>query len=526
VYRAPFTARRRAEESRLFDRNRRLYQDRHCGARLRGEKKDYRTHCRGDACPNFAPADRIVIARPLKLDAPAPARTFRVEDDPLVTCIMPTRNRREFISDAIENFLRQDYAKRELVIVDDGEDAVQDLVPADPRIRCTRVSGPQTVGAKRNLACELARGEIIAHCDDDDWYPSWRLTAQVRALRRSGADLCGTSTLYFLDRERQSAWHYCYRSATPWLAGATLAYTREFWSRNRFTARNVGEDSELLWRHVPKRIHDLADPRLCIASIHAGNTGPHDTAGAFWHTHSIDELQRLQLEDEVVPLVSCIMPTFNRRAFVPRALELYAAQDHSRRELVIVDDGDDAIGDLVTGMNGVRYIRLESRRTIGGKRNIACARARGAIIAHWDDDDWYGPSRLSAQIAPILDDRADITGLAATCVHDSASGEFWTITRDLHRRAFAGDVHGGTLVYRRSILRDGLAYPEVNLAEDAWLLRTATARGHRLLRIENDTLFVYTRHTTNAWREFVPGSIDAAGWNPTDPPSGFVSARI
>ena len=39
---------------------------------------------------------------------------------PLVSCIMPTYNRREFVPLAIRYFLRQDYANKELIIIDDG----------------------------------------------------------------------------------------------------------------------------------------------------------------------------------------------------------------------------------------------------------------------------------------------------------------------------------------------------------------------------------------------------------------------
>ncbi|HEU0252644.1 MAG TPA: glycosyltransferase, partial [Pyrinomonadaceae bacterium] len=61
VQRAPFTTRRKTEEARGFEASKRLYQDKFCGGRLRGEKRDYRSHCRGDACPNFAPVGLIEI---------------------------------------------------------------------------------------------------------------------------------------------------------------------------------------------------------------------------------------------------------------------------------------------------------------------------------------------------------------------------------------------------------------------------------------------------------------------------------
>jgi len=41
------------------------------------------------------------------------------------------------------------------------------------------------VGAKRNLACDLANGDIIVHWDDDDWMADWRLSYQVEQLMRA-----------------------------------------------------------------------------------------------------------------------------------------------------------------------------------------------------------------------------------------------------------------------------------------------------------------------------------------------------
>jgi glycosyltransferase involved in cell wall biosynthesis len=70
-------------------------------------------------------------------------------------------------------------------------------------------------------------------------------------------------------------------------------------------------------------------------------------------------------------MVSCIMPTFNRRPFVPHALDYFLRQDYPRRELIIIDDGQDEIGDLVKDVPDVRYVRLHARASIGAKRNLA-----------------------------------------------------------------------------------------------------------------------------------------------------------
>lgn len=41
--------------------------------------------------------------------------------------------------------------------------------------------------------------------------------------------------------------------------------------------------------------------------------------------------------------VSCVMPTANRRHFVPEAIRLFLAQDYAEKELIILDDGEHSV---------------------------------------------------------------------------------------------------------------------------------------------------------------------------------------
>jgi glycosyltransferase involved in cell wall biosynthesis len=199
-------------------------------------------------------------------------------------------------------------------------------------------------------------------------------------------------------------------------------------------------------------------------------------------------------------MVSCIMPTWNRRPFIPLALQCFEAQTYPFKELIVVDDGDDNIGDLVKDVPDVRYLRLPRRATIGQKRNAACELASGEFIAHWDDDDWYSPERLARQVTPLIAGTHEITGLTNDFMVEMPRGAFWRTTPDLHRRMFCGDVHGGTIAYRRDLWSAGIQYPNASLAEDAAFIRSATSRGKRLLRMENGGEFVYVRHGTNTWK--------------------------
>ena len=196
----------------------------------------------------------------------------------LVSCIMPTRNRRTFVVQAVSQFLAQDYPDRELIVVDDGEDAVADVLPSDDRIRAIRLDRRSTIGAKRNIACEAAEGDVIVHWDDDDWMADWRLTYQVHALDRHSADVCGLSRLYFYDSRERRAWLYAYPpGGTPWVAGATLCYRKVVWRNTPFADMDEGEDTCWLRALRGVRLLALDDSAFYVHLLHAGNTSGRPT---------------------------------------------------------------------------------------------------------------------------------------------------------------------------------------------------------------------------------------------------------
>ena len=92
-------------------------------------------------------------------------------------------------------------------------------------------------------------------------------------------------------------------------------------------------------------------------------------------------------DPSVLPLVSCIMLTRNRRAFVPKAIRYFQRQDYPNKELVIIDDGSERLADLVHDDPHIRYIRLSGRRALGGKRGQGVLGNDGDLTMRWDDDD-------------------------------------------------------------------------------------------------------------------------------------------
>ena len=225
------------------------------------------------------------------------------------------------------------------------------------------------------------------------------------------------------------------------------------------------------------------------------------------------------------PLVSCIMPTNGRPDWAQQAIRYFQNQDYPNLELVIVDASAGDAASPIRDDPRIRLHRIQSRCTIGAMRNMACELSRGDIIIHWDDDDWYGPNRVTAQVQPILDGQADITALNESMFFELDCWRFWRVTPELHRRLFVLDVHGGTLAFRRSFFGGVCRYPDQSLAEDAAFLQRAVCQGARLKSISAEGLFIYLRHAANAWAFPCGTYLDATGWRVGTEPAALADDR-
>ena len=100
----------------------------------------------------------------------------------------------------------------------------------------------------------------------------------------------------------------------------------------------------------------------------------------------------------VKPLVSVIIPTFNRLGFLKEAVESVEKQSYRDFELIIVDDGStDSTGGYLESLP-VKYIRLEHSGFPGRVRNAGAKAAKGKYLAFLDSDDLWEPEKLARQI--------------------------------------------------------------------------------------------------------------------------------
>lgn len=126
-------------------------------------------------------------------------------------------------------------------------------------------------------------------------------------------------------------------------------------------------------------------------------------------------------------MISCVMSTRDRRRLVGQAIWYFLRQDYEARELVVIDDGREPVGDLVPDDPRIRYVRLREPAPAAASRAAARRAATGEAIAHWDDGTWYGPHRLSAQMSR-LNAGAGATALTGLLHYQPRSGRAWCQT--------------------------------------------------------------------------------------------------
>jgi len=773
---------------------------------------------------------------------------MQTQSHPLVSCIMPTANRRLLVPFAIDHFLAQDYLNRELLILDNGADCIVDLIPADPRIRYLRQDRRATLGALRNRLCEEARGELIAHWDDDDWMAPWRLSYQIENMLKLQADIVGVDRMFFFDPLKELAWEYVYPpTEKTWLAGGSLCYSRKFWMDHPFPCLTIGEDTRFVWNACNARIARLENNGFYAALIHSNNTSPKRTIGRRWVSvpfgrikelmgedwqrsrpigeknmngfratgrmdgkakevhnpaaahlpapakpaiiigiaaregeaalsrcleglcrytdtpfrvlvmsndastrnmlgnkripsvefmhmkpeagtaHYINQLiaraetdyavymesnclvtkgwldglmkatlanpthaacgpstslmwnqqcvsqpplpdrgridrfagalfrsegdafayldilhclgvfcflfntaiarqlggydeaygkgpcceidfntrmakagykavwakgayvhrfplPQYRLDEEHAlfeaskrryqsaycglrqspqrktfcehcigetcrsfkgqkslatgkaqsappsrvtftaskPLVSCIMPTYNRGKFAAQAVKYFFRQRYPLRELIVIDDGSEPAAAFLPHDERIVYIRLDKRTSTGQKRNIAIQQSRGDYIVLWDDDDWYGETRVERQVAPLIERKADVTGLDMGYIFEMAGAQFWSCCPDLCSRMFYADVPGGTIAFHRDVWKNLNGFPDMSVAEDAAFLKKARGR-YKIAKLPNSDVFVYIRHHANTWKFQCGSMINPLGWRRIESP-GFIDS--
>jgi len=173
---------------------------------------------------------------------------IKLSKQPFVSICTPTFNRRPFIPVIIKCFENQTYPrdKMEWIIVDDGTDKIEDLVSHLPYVRYFKYDEKMTVGKKRNITNEKAKGDIIVYMDDDDYYPPDRVSHAVEKLTGSKALCAGSSAMFIYFKHIDKMFQFGPYGPNHATA-ATFAFKKELLNQTKFNEESsVAEERNFL----------------------------------------------------------------------------------------------------------------------------------------------------------------------------------------------------------------------------------------------------------------------------------------
>jgi len=199
--------------------------------------------------------------------------------------IVPTYNRKQFFPSLIYQFNYQDYPQEllEMIILDDSEISNKDYIDnlsedIKQRINYIYLSEKKTIGEKRNILNKLAldaNASYIICFDDDDYYPSNRVSYAVKEMKETGYSICGSSALLiyypsldkiYLNKSRVNKIFYGHAY------NGTLAYNKKYALNNRYdNSKKMGEEQSFL-KNFQVGLLQLEYDKVMLCIAHNSNT--------------------------------------------------------------------------------------------------------------------------------------------------------------------------------------------------------------------------------------------------------------
>ena len=195
------------------------------------------------------------------------------------------------------------------------------------------------------------------------------------------------------------------------------------------------------------------------------------------------------------PKVSVVIPTYNRAALLPRAVDSVLAQSFQDLELLIVDDcsADDTPA-VIAGFADprVRSIRHDPNRGLAAALNTGIFNARAEYCAFLDDDDEFTPNSIADRLAALESASPDTAMAYGWCdrIDDDTgvrivSHRFTLDGAEALEFVLRGDALGGdwSMFVRTSVAREVGGFDErLSMGADA-LFQCRIASKHRIIHV-------------------------------------------
>jgi len=188
------------------------------------------------------------------------------------------------------------------------------------------------------------------------------------------------------------------------------------------------------------------------------------------------------------PVISVILPTYNRERVLPQAIESVLAQTFNKFELLIVNDGStDNTRSVIAQYADKRIVYLEQEnKGLALARNLGLGKARGKYVTYLDDDDLYYSDHLKTLLAVIR--KRPRIGMVYGNVHFNINKKVFTpypFTFSKDRLELDNFIPPVALIMKKSCLKKTGFFDEnlIEVMED-WDMWLRVSDDYRVLHVD------------------------------------------
>ncbi|MEG4579486.1 glycosyltransferase [Microcoleus sp. MON1_C5] len=456
---------------------------------------------------------------PSKVSAPQ-------EKKPLVSVIIPTKDRPEMLEIAVKSVLEQTYPNTEIIVVNDAGVDVEELLNRlnyRGNISYVKQDYPRERSATRNAGLRIAKGKYIGYLDDDDLYYPNHIQTLVEFLENSEYKVAYTDATK-AEQEKQDGKYVTINRSVPYsydfdedllMASnyipilcvmherACLEQTGVFdetldthedwdlWIRMslKFKISHINKTTcEFTWRTdgsttTSRRWDDFERTREIVRNRYSGQV----------RVNSV--VQRIAEQ----PCVSVIIPTKDRPEMLEVAVQSVLNQTHENLQIIVVNDGGVDLQTRLDKLNtkrNITYLNHDRNQERSAARNTGIRFARGKYIAYLDDDDMYYPNHVQTLVEFLENSEYKVAYTDAVMAEQQKqNGQYVTINRSVpysfdfdYDKILVGNfIPMLCLMHEKSCLDEtGLFDVNLNTHED-WDLLIRLSRSFKIAHIKETT---------------------------------------
>lgn len=200
------------------------------------------------------------------------------ESLPDISIVTITKDRRVFMPLAKYSYMIQSYPENKLewVIVDDGDDAIDDTLIGVPNVVYVRCPKGMSISDKRNLGVDKCMYELVAFMDDDDVYPNNSILQRAAMMMKEPSKECAfCTTIPCYDIVKYSSFMNVPPMTLPMsqrVSEASMIFTKKFWNERKFeNSVNIAEADTFI-RGREDMCREISPQEVIVSLVHPLNT--------------------------------------------------------------------------------------------------------------------------------------------------------------------------------------------------------------------------------------------------------------